>query len=202
MNECITFCEKFGSDSVYKSCGNNIVVLKKLLQTRTNEKRKNIHDVRFAKFRADTLQVICIFSKTNPRIQSISTRNTIFTGIQLLYKVGNIMCIDNYDTNLDEVCTTGIHYFKSVEAAFHCELPNGYTGELITYYDDGKIEKKYNYQNGKIHGECTIWKHNGTTDLKCRFEYGKLIEWFSPTANEIKTFTKEYKPIIIKKLNN
>ena len=50
---------------------------------------------------------------------------------------------------------------KNEELEDEDELENLKDGERIKYYDDGQIESKSNYKNGKLHGQYTVWDEDG-----------------------------------------
>jgi hypothetical protein len=105
-----------------------LVVLEKLSDTRTNEKRRGIHDSKFAKFRADKLKVIEIFDVNNLNVDRKSITNVYtdnkYEGYddvifhKIVYTVGDIVYPDFYDEAIENVCSNGIHYFKSFDTAF------------------------------------------------------------------------------------
>ncbi len=57
-----------------------------------------------------------------------------------------------------------------------------FTGVVVKYYPDGKIESKQPYKNGKVHGTYISWDTNG--QMRNCFEYindrrGKLKCWYA-----------------------
>lgn len=105
------------SDYVYKLCCSEwLVIMKKLPSTKTNETRTNIHTTSTgsAKFRASKLHVVKIINIHNATTcDSIINHNYAHT----VYTVGKIVVPDAFDSNLNSVCTNGIHYFKTIKAA-------------------------------------------------------------------------------------
>jgi hypothetical protein len=162
---CTNYCKRYEDDPnvVYKSCGDHIVVLKKLADTITNESRDNVKDRRYAKFRANKLEVLCIFQKNNPREQLETINDTFYREKKLTYTVGKIVCVDDYDVYLNKIYASGIHYFKSVIAAFYYKLNVDlihYTGFYMSWHDNGSKYKHCNYVDGRQCGKCSIWKEN------------------------------------------
>lgn len=50
-----------------------------------------------------------------------------------------------------------------------------YTGEVINYYENGKIETKANFKDGKKEGELIGYYENGQIKGKRNYKNGKLI---------------------------
>jgi antitoxin component YwqK of YwqJK toxin-antitoxin module len=128
-----------------------------------NESRTDVKNPKYAKFRADRVKVICIFSKLNPNIKINAIENTSYKKRNLTYIVGRYIGVSNYDNNLNNVCAPGIHYYKSVEAAFYHEITYNtiYTGKYCVWLDDGSKYAEYNFVDGKQHGIYTEWYENG-----------------------------------------
>ena len=116
MDSLIFKCSGYISDPkyVYKSCGNYIVVLEKLIDTITNELRTNITDPKYAKYRANKLKTILIINKFDPLDVIMEIENSFYAK-KVVYRTGEIIEIDDYDYDANEVCTRGIHYFKTIE---------------------------------------------------------------------------------------
>jgi antitoxin component YwqK of YwqJK toxin-antitoxin module len=184
LSQCIEFCKQYDNDPaiVYKSCGHQIVVLKKLEETLTSEERNNVIDPQHAKFRANKLEVLCIFSKSNPDEQLESVNNTIYKKRQLTYSVGEIISVDDYDANVDNICAQGIHYFKSVTAAYYYKLSKrNFTGTYIKYHDCGNVMSEREYVNGVKCGKWIEWYRNGNKLIECEcvngMKHGKCTTW-------------------------
>jgi hypothetical protein len=154
------YAKYLNSNYVFKLCENDsvktIVILQKLKNTKTNESRKDIIDAKYAKFRADKLLVVLIFDINNPDIEYESTMN--FTKlfchplIVTLYEKGNIINPDDFDVDLEKVCATGIHYFKTIDAAFYYRImPENYTDEWKRYFDNGKEILDLIYFSSDLH---------------------------------------------------
>ena len=170
--------------TVYKRCRNCIVMLEKLEDTLTNESRKNIVNKLYAKFRANKLLVKKI---VNIRTLKELTEVTNFVyesqfNNKLKYVVGQIVSVDNYDMNLETVCSQGIHYFLTLERAYyHCNntIKNGL---FLMWFDDGQQLEKSNFIDGKLNGKHEKWHHNGQKNVDANYVNnkldGKYEEWF------------------------
>ena len=123
MDKLVSFVAKYDDSSyVFKSCSHNwIVVLQKLPDTITNESR-SVVDADCAKFRANKLRVVVIIHKFDQTNTCDSIRNSAYADKKMEYKRGKIIEVEDFDKNLNEVYTTGIHYYKTMKAAFHLKL--------------------------------------------------------------------------------
>ena len=102
---------------VYKKCKDDlIVILEKLSYSRTNEERA-VFNPNYAKYRADELKVVYIFN-----INDLSKHNISISmyDLNFTYIIGKIVYA-SYDTQ-SFVCSTGIHYFKTIDAAYYYNL--------------------------------------------------------------------------------
>jgi hypothetical protein len=181
---------------VFKSCifdkSLYLIVLKKLSRTKTNETRKSITNHFFAKFRADKLQVVRIidvfsFNRVVPYVTNNYESTTTY------YKVGHIVHPNKYDEDIENVCSEGIHYFKSIEPAFMYHIGNFIHAwnicKIKDWYDDGVLYEEGTYIYGKKSGPWEKLHENGNlytevtyvNDKKSGISrewnvYGKLIE--------------------------
>ena len=126
---------------VYKTCGDFIVVLEKLEDTITNENRSNVSQIDdnrlYAKYRANKLLVKEIINKydlTNCEVvESNYCSNT-------KYKINENVYPNDFDTNLEKVCSFGIHYFLKLVRAFYYNIETEImNGEYLEWYDDGEM---------------------------------------------------------------
>jgi antitoxin component YwqK of YwqJK toxin-antitoxin module len=164
----------YDPDCVYKSLNyqNKIymIILQKLPDTKTNELRNMIANQEFAKFRASHLKVLKIFNIEIPEIEYDSCINS--TRKNLDYKKNEIVYPDEFDNDLNRVCTTGIHYFKSIDAAFYYMIPENYTGTHYEYDDYGRRVSETHYINGIMDGKIVTW-FTGTEQIRMKGQYFK-----------------------------
>jgi antitoxin component YwqK of YwqJK toxin-antitoxin module len=149
---------------VYKSCDDTwLVIMRKLLDTITNEGRDNVEDANYAKFRANKLKVIKIINLTDGSlINSIENR---FDHSSVTYAIDTIVFPNRYDMDKNKICTNGIHYFKTLDAAFYYQVslynqPN-FTGVWRSFHDNGNIFTEEMYINGLLNGPFTEWNVYG-----------------------------------------
>lgn len=188
-------CEKYQNDNkyVFKACNNfcNIydvrdwlVVMEKCDDTKTNEGRNDVSDAKHAKFRASKLKVIDIINKTHGgKIDHVI--NVTDFGKTLMYKVGKIVECDDYDDDLDIVCSRGIHYFKTmITAYYYGSLPSEkHTCKMIEWNCDGSKRFEKSYKNDLKDGLWTEWYDNGQKQREGTFKNdekdGLWTEWYN-----------------------
>jgi hypothetical protein len=82
-------------------------------ETKTNETR-TVRDPRFAKYRANIVYVTCIVDmKKMETVSSVYNRYRDVT-----YEVDHWLSADAFHPDPNVICTNGIHYFTTLEAAF------------------------------------------------------------------------------------
>jgi hypothetical protein len=94
-----------------------------------NESRRSVINKYWAKFRCNGLNVVLIYDLILQKTVSFIGHETYRWGIPIIvtrYKVGEVVKPDQFDYNLDKVCTHGIHYFLTIEAAMSYDIQQGY----------------------------------------------------------------------------
>ncbi len=167
----------------YKACKNSIVTLKLLDDTKNNEKRYGVVDDRHAKFRCDKAKVIDIIeAKTGePMTEDVSIHDEEF-----IYSVGKIVETD-FNTDLNTVCTLGIHYFKTKEAAvswfYTLGNKNFPDGKWTAWHENGQRRYEGTYKNEMKNGKFIYWYTNGNQQHDGTFKDGKVdgkwTEWYT-----------------------
>ena len=163
------FCKQYitsDEEYLYKTCNNYIIIMKKTSDTITNEERKNIINYNFAKFRANVLYVVAIVEIDNlTTIDEITNCANYNKGniLKIIYKINNLVFPDKFDQNINIICTSGIHYFKTLDAAFYYNYnPQENTGKCYYFYPNGEFYSIANYKHGKLSGKYISWHTNGT----------------------------------------
>jgi len=152
FNEDYTLNPKY----VYKLCSNgyiHFVVMEKKLDILTNESREDIIDHDYAKFRSNKL-----FVKQIINLKTMENCSEVINSITLgpdrkytTYTVNQDVIPDEFDLDLNKICTTGIHYYKTIHATyFLAQFPREkkYTGFWFECYDNGKLLKIAEYDIG------------------------------------------------------
>ncbi len=162
-------------DVVFKRCSDNILVLKRPLENfQSNEKRKDVFDPNFAKFRCNGLFVVEIIEVTNV-FKNLLSINHKWNSTKIRYTVGEIVKPDYFDFDLDLVCGHGIHYFLTLEAAFYYECRFVKNGKLIHYYENGAKSIEENYKNGKLDGLCISFNTKNQIEMQRVYNNGDCI---------------------------
>ncbi len=139
MNKGYVFKKCYGATKEkYYTC---LVVLKKPLEDfKCNESRKDVVDKNFAKFRCNGLITVAIYDLINEEFIDLLEHDlmTCFGYKKIFYQVNKLSIPDLYDENLDIVCTSGIHYFLTLEAALNYGDQYFKNENFIAYQDNGQ----------------------------------------------------------------
>ena len=144
-----------------------------------NEDREGVIDPKYAKFRCSKAKVLdiiyfntsyaskLVYDETLVMTENYkpqfpeNTGTSIYCKYKVHYKVGEIVYPKEYDSNPENVCAGGIHYFKSIMAAYWYSLNyNKLIGGVMPYeyYDNnGRLVLKGHYLNGKKVGQWKKW---------------------------------------------
>ena len=130
----------FCGNYVYSSRGDWLIVLQKLIDTKTNENRINIFDPNYAEYLADKLKIIFIVSKYFPTENVLEI--VLFDCHELInLKVNNII----YKSENFRLC-----FYNNIEPAYYQDIVNeNYTNIYKSWYDNGLLSSEGNYKNGK-----------------------------------------------------
>jgi Family of unknown function (DUF5758)/MORN repeat variant len=157
---------------VYKAGSISIITL--TIRGQTNEKRDGVVDPLHAKFRTQKAYVDVIENVETgwEMISDCSIHNSLF-----IYTVGKIIEVDNYDTDINEVCAPGIHYFKTREAAESWWLKYwgcGYeTGLHRAWHENGQLVEEYTCKDGVFEGLYRRWHEDGKISKEGNYKDGK-----------------------------
>lgn len=184
-----------------------LVVLEKLEDTMTNEMR-DFADKRYAKFRANKLKVIDLININNPSTKAnqifskflpvCSTKpnklirptklgEPVKDGVEMkiepirtCYKIREITHSNKYDRNIDNVCSSGIHYFTTIEPAYFYNMSQtnfseNQTGLVYGWYDDGEKRFEADIVKGQLCGNIIFWYEHGGKEIEGKFFNNKKI---------------------------
>jgi antitoxin component YwqK of YwqJK toxin-antitoxin module len=134
--------------------------LELLPDSKTNESRKGVLNPYYAKFRCDKARVVDIVNFNNGITLD---KDTSFYSCYFVYRKGEIVST-YYDLNLDNVCSCGIHYFKTRDAAisfwYRQKERHPMDGVYIDYYESGQKHQEIMYKQGLRDGLCIVWHEN------------------------------------------
>ena len=161
---------------------------------KTNENRKNIANPQYAKYRTSKVKVLKIFhmsadeTQVNDEIQIIKQMNGLHD-TNFVYTIGEEIRVDDYDEDVNVVCSRGIHYFKTPYQAKMWNLSlNNYTGKYIEWHDNGNKKKEEEYKDGRKEEKFIEWHRTGTLQCEGEFKDGKLeekwIRWYDDGQKE------------------
>jgi len=158
-------------DYIYKKCWNDLVViLKKLDDSITNEFR-NVINPSCAYYRANKLLVFHIFDQTDLSEKQFASS---MHQSNFIYEVGKIVSVNNYDTNYNNVYSTGIHYFKTIETACLYQYRSSTHAFIKMYYDNGQLYNIIEYKFSKKNGQYIEYYPNGKKKCEMNYENNKL----------------------------
>lgn len=170
------------ADIVYKSGGksNEYLIILGVNPDDTNLKRTRVVNKDTAKFRCRKAFVVDIQHKdTGELVDSIcSNYNPNF-----IYKRGEYIEEPAYNTNINIVCSKGIHFFTTKEPAFlYKYIPKKYNGIYQKWHDNGQLKSECEYKNGVKEGPLKSWYENGQFWEECVYKNGKregpLKSWY------------------------
>lgn len=143
-------------------------------RTTTNESRKNVVDQKYASFRGDLFFVERIFYSANPDIESKIAYSLYDNNFQ--YIVGQLVGVYDFDTDLDTIYTTGIHYCKDIRGAYYYNasnvaivLPEKYSGLWKIYDQNGQITYACKFVHGNKRFTETCWNNQGNITRQINF---------------------------------
>ena len=157
----------------------------------TNEKRDLVIDDKYAKFRCNKAKVISI---KNVKTGELMKNDRSIYDWDFVYRVGEV--VDTwFSRHINIVCSGGIHYFKTEEAAlswFYRQTDNKFPdGKWTTWHENG--HKKY-FKDGKKDEKWTRWYENGNKNSEGAYKDGKLDgKWIDWHENGQKQSERTYK---------
>jgi len=168
----------------YKKIQDGYIVKLAILEDgKNNELRKDVkrQNIKNAKMRCSKALVLDIY-KFNECEKTRIDKGYGLYDTNFCYEVGKEIEVNDYDDNLTNICSTGIHYFLSEEPAFFWKFNfDNYTGEYKMYHENGQLNCQEFYKDGERDGETKGYYENG--QLRCQRFYkdGKLdgeYKWY------------------------
>ncbi len=159
----------------YKLAFNNItrviITLEIPKDALTNINRTSVAVKETAKYRANKVKVVKIEDKDgNTYPDAVSG---CFIGKFLEYRVGEILEEASYDTDIENVCSSGIHFFLERHVAEQYDLSLIDNRLLQTWHENGQKCAEGIFKNGKEEGVWTYWYDNGQKNYTGMFKNGK-----------------------------
>lgn len=201
------------SQYVFKSVNDFIIILERLPDTITNEKRTNIPNDecrKYAKYRGNVFFVKDICHKFDNSIQKTSIEefgyyrrsskgdcskgdcSNYYEICCIKYEIGQKVISENFhddDYDLEKMYLTGIYFFLKLECAYY-HMTNIDDGEYLQWYDNGQQHVKCIYSNGVMEGKYLSWYENGKPYYECFYDNdkknGPYLEWYDSGQQRIK----------------
>lgn len=165
----------------YKKCGPYVVELE--IRGENNEKRtEEIVFPLYAKYRCSKALVRGFWTVDGKKCTNVtevaSNRKSSF-----IYRLGEEVCVENYDTNVNEICSAGIHYYLDFGAAA-CHTVHGmesanYTGYYRRRHANGRICFQTRYKKGMVHGKFDGWYDSGRHWMSATYVDGLMCDHVS-----------------------
>ena len=103
-----------------------------------------------------------------------------------VYSLDKIVKTD-FNKNLDTVCTEGIQYFKTKEAAlswFYGQVGENFPdGKWTTWYENGQKRYEGIYKDDEYDGKWIWWYENGNKETEGTYkdgiQDGKWTQWWN-----------------------
>ena len=138
---------------------------------RTNCYRNDIVDPSKALYRCDKAFVIKIQDDTKEYTKATS----LFSDRKLHYVVGKEIYEPNYNEDIHQVSTEGIHFCLDKERALLYGLESVTNGMYQKWYDNGHKQIKCSFYNDELDGLYEEWwPHSGQKRYEHNYKNGKL----------------------------
>lgn len=156
---------------------------------KNNEDRSDIHNSEYSLYRCSSAKVLSIFPnnlnvvfKKDPLTNIDSNEVPSIYDINFVYIVGDIVEVEDYDENIENVYSRGIYYFKCLERAqYWDEKDNIKTGSHKHWSDDGYCYSMYNFVNSKLNGPF-VYMNGDLIHIKGNYKNnsleGEYKEWY------------------------
>jgi antitoxin component YwqK of YwqJK toxin-antitoxin module len=138
----------------------------------TNVDRKSVVVKDTAKYRTNKAKVVNIEDEDGKEYTEAVTG--FYVGKSLTYKLNDLVEVTDYDMNLEEVCSSGIHFFLTKRVAELYSRDSIENGLFQRWYENGQIQEEYTYVNGRMTGFFQSWYANGQKLEESTFVNGKL----------------------------
>ena len=153
-------------------------------------------DLFHAKFRCNRAMVKCVINTSTGK--EMDHDYSIYDN-NFIYKKNKIIICNNYNTHINIVCTSGIHYFKTKETAlswfFQQQDMKHPDGKWTSWFENGNKYCEGSYKNDKKNGKWTSWYDNGHKHYEGSYkngnENGKWTYWYCSGSKRCCEFYKD-----------
>lgn len=155
----------------YKTLQDGLICCLEIDPELSNLGRTNVVDKNYAKFGCQKATVLSIYTLIIDEITGKTTRQDVLSGSSIyepdfIYKVGESIYVDDYNPDIESICSEGIHFFLTQEAAY--SFSNILTKN--SWYSDGGRRSSCDYDHINDRSTSTIWYKNGTIRRKLNFK--------------------------------
>jgi antitoxin component YwqK of YwqJK toxin-antitoxin module len=137
----------------------------------TNMERSTIRVKDTAKYRTNKAIVVKIEDQKGN--EYTSAKSFVHKDKSLTYTLGETLIVEDYDLNIEKVCSSGIHFFLNKRVAELYNLDHLENGILEKWHDNGQKHQECTYKDGKPHGLYQVWQENGQKYIECTVKHGK-----------------------------
>jgi len=188
---------------------NNIKVLIILyipIDAKTNINRVNIQNKKYATYRTNKAYVLHIVNKSNHEYDHAISR---FNSNKIIYNRSTII-ENNFDDNIDNINSEGIHFFLDKELAINYREPILkqiwlYENNIYKdYYNNGQLHKKIKYVYDSVNKIIThkhVQEYYENSNIKLDYKLhinkynGQYKEWYKNGNLKKRLFYEENKII-------
>jgi len=153
----------------------------------TNVARTSVVVKDTAKYRTNKAKVLKIEDEAGKEYTEAITG--FYDLESLTYRLNELVEVPEYDMNLEEVCSTGIHFFRTKRVA---ELYDRYSiqnGLLQRWHANGEKHEESTFVNGRIEGLYQRWYVNGQKKEECIYVNGQreglYQTWYANGEKEV-----------------
>lgn len=145
----------------------------------TNLERNNVAVKEFAKFRCNKAKVIKIEDENGKEYDEAESYNYPYD--KKVYKLNENVCVHTFNNDLDNICSSGIHFFLNKRVAELYGVKYLENGLFESWHDNGNKECQVNYVNAKKEGVYKEWYESGNKYKEIIFNNDKMnglnIKW-------------------------
>jgi len=171
----------------FKKLDKNLICKLQILG-KNNQKRKVINS-KYAQYRCSEAKVLEIYDPEN--LQNVYHLGQSKFDKKFYYKVDEIVKVYDYDEDIEEVITTGIHYFLTEEAAYFRDLDKIYNGKYYDWCENGGLIAERTYVEGLVEGESKLFikgKICNIVNYKNGLRNGIAIQYRNSKQKEIECY--------------
>jgi antitoxin component YwqK of YwqJK toxin-antitoxin module len=138
----------------------------------TNVARTSVLVKDTAKYRTNKAKVLKIEDDDGKEYTEAVTG--FFIVKSLTYKLNDLVKVSDYDMDVEQVCSSGIHFFRTKRIAELYGRNSIENGLFQRWHDNGEKDEECTFRNGKKDGLYQRWYENGRKWVECTYRNRKL----------------------------